>query len=145
MLTSIFDNAMQIVWTMSYWLNVKLGVALTLQRVFQHRMQEGSGGPIEQTQPKINVWFYSARMHWIESKVKYKTCIMYEKLLYTNAGITNILFIKGSWNKMHQFPQKYYAVQLFLTLVIIRNISWVANQQVISEGCYDTEDWSNYC
>ncbi len=42
MLTSIFDNAIQ--------------TALTLQRVFQRRMQKGSGGPIEQTQPKKATW-----------------------------------------------------------------------------------------
>ncbi len=37
-----------------------------------------------------------------------------------------------------------YVAQLFSTLVIIRNVSWAANQhiRVISEGSRDTEDWS---
>ncbi len=35
--------------------------------------------------------------------------------------------------------------QLFSTLIIIRNVSWAANQHIrmISEGSCDTEDWSN--
>ncbi len=33
----------------------------------------------------------------------------------------------------------------FSTLIIIRNVSWAANQHIImiSEGSCDTEDWSN--
>jgi len=44
-----------------------------------------------------------------------------------------------------QFPQKYVAVQLFSTLIVIRHVSWAANPHIrmISEGSYDTEDWSN--
>jgi len=34
---------------------VKLRVALTLQRVFQRWVQEGSGGSIEKTQPEKNM------------------------------------------------------------------------------------------
>ncbi len=43
------------------------------------------------------------------------------------------------------FPQIYEAAQLFSTLIIIRNVSWAANQHIrmISEGSCDTEDWSN--
>ncbi len=43
------------------------------------------------------------------------------------------------------FPQKYWAENLFLTLIMIRNVSWAANQNIrmISEGSCDTEDWSN--
>ncbi len=39
---------------------------------------------------------------------------------------------------------KHKAAQLFSTL-IIRNVSWAVNQyiRIISEGSYDTEDWSN--
>ncbi len=46
---------------------------------------------------------------------------------------------------MYQFPQKYEAAQLFTTLLIIRNVSWAANQYIkmISEESCDTEDWSN--
>ncbi len=34
---------------------------------------------------------------------------------------------------------------MFLTLMIIRNVSWAANQHIrmISEGSCDIEDWSN--
>ncbi len=44
-----------------------------------------------------------------------------------------------------RFPQKYEAAQLFSTLILIRNVSWAANQHIrmISEGSCDTEDWSN--
>ncbi len=47
--------------------------------------------------------------------------------------------------KKSQFPQRYSAAQLFATLIIIRNVSWAANQHIrmISEGSCDTEDWSN--
>ncbi len=43
------------------------------------------------------------------------------------------------------FPYKYEAAQLFSTLIIIRNVSWAANQHIrmISEESCDTEDWSN--
>ncbi len=43
------------------------------------------------------------------------------------------------------FRKKYYAAQLFSTLIIIRNVSWAPNQHIrmISEGSCDTEDWSN--
>jgi len=35
--------------------------------------------------------------------------------------------------------------KLFLTLIIIRNVSWAANHhiRVISEGSCDPEEWSN--
>jgi len=43
-----------------------------------------------------------------------------------------------------QFPQKYWAAQLFSTLIIIRNVSWADNQHIImiSED-HVTQDWSN--
>ncbi len=43
------------------------------------------------------------------------------------------------------FLQKYEAAHLFSTLIIIRNVSWVALEHIrmISEGSCDTEDWSN--
>ncbi len=43
------------------------------------------------------------------------------------------------------FPQKYEAAQQFSTIIIIRNVSSAANQNIrmISEGSCDTEDWSN--
>ncbi len=34
-------------------------------------------------------------------------------------------------NKMYQSPQKHEAVQVFPTLIIIRNVSWAANQYII--------------
>ncbi len=43
------------------------------------------------------------------------------------------------------FLHKYEAAQLFSPSIIIRNVSWAANQRIrmISEGSCDTEDWSN--
>ncbi len=45
----------------------------------------------------------------------------------------------------HSFSKKYSAPQLFSTLIIIRYVSWAANQYIwmISGGSCDTEDWSN--
>ncbi len=47
--------------------------------------------------------------------------------------------------KNYQGFLKYYSAQLFSTLIIIRNVSWAANQYIIliSEESCDTEDWSN--
>ncbi len=52
----------------------------------------------------------------------------------------NFLFIKNP-KKVLWFPQ----TQLFSSLIIIRNVSWAANQHIrmVSEGSCDTEDWSN--
>ncbi len=33
-------------------------------------------------------------------------------------------------NRLVGFPQKYWAAQLFSTLIIIRNVSWAANQHI---------------
>ncbi len=46
------------------------------------------------------------------------------------------LFIKESWKKYHRFQKKQktkkkQAAQLFPTLIIIRNVSWAANQHII--------------
>ncbi len=53
---------------------------------------------------------------------------------------------KESWKiKYISFQQKYEAAQLSSTLIMIINIYWEANQYIImiSEGSWDTEDWSN--
>ncbi len=60
---------------------------------------------------------------------------------------SNFLFIRmlKTKQKISLFPQKYEAERLFLTLIIIRNVSSAANQYIrmISEGSCDTEDWRN--
>jgi len=40
---------------------------------------------------------------------------------------------------------KYWAAYLFSTLIIIKNVTWAANQHIRMkfEGSCDTEDWSN--
>ncbi len=55
-----------------------------------------------------------------------------------------LLFITDALNVIEKLQQKYIATHLFSTLVI-RHISWAANQHIImiSEGSCDTEDWSN--
>ncbi len=42
--------------------------------------------------------------------------------------------------------EKKCAAKLFLTFIIIKNVSWAANQDIrmISERSCDTEDWRNY-
>ncbi len=56
----------------------------------------------------------------------------------------NLTFTK-CLNGSVTISQKYCAAQLFSTLIIIRNVSWAANQHIImiSEGSCDTEDCSN--
>ncbi len=65
-------------------------------------------------------------------------------LFQINIVPLNFLFITESWN-LSQFQQKYSAAQLFSTLIINRNVSWAVNHHIIiiTEGSYDTEDWSN--
>ncbi len=58
----------------------------------------------------------------------------------------NLYFLflpKTEW--YHIFQKKYEAAHQFSTLIIIRNVSWAVNQHIrmISEGSFDTEDWSN--
>ncbi len=61
----------------------------------------------------------------------------------------NIFFIKElikeSCKHVSQFPQKYWAEQLFSMLIVIRNVNWAPNQHIrmISKRSCDTEDWSN--
>ncbi len=48
--------------------------------------------------------------------------------------------------KKIQFSTQIWSkLKLFSTFILIRNVSWAANQHlgVISEGSCDTEDWSN--
>ncbi len=56
--------------------------------------------------------------------------------------ILNFLLIKESWKK-DGFQKT--AAPLFWTMIILRNVSWAANQHIrkISEGSCDNEDWSN--
>ncbi len=64
-------------------------------------------------------------------------------LFQINNVLLNFLFIKESLsNCVSRFPQKYYAAQLFLALIIIRNAT-TNHKRIIPEG--DTEDWSNGC
>ncbi len=59
-----------------------------------------------------------------------KCCSVHQRILKNNESL---------------FPLIYCAAQLFLTLIIIRNISLAANQHIslITDGPCDTEDWSN--
>ncbi len=43
---------------------------------------------------------------------------------------------------MFQFPQKYWAAQLFLTLKMFLE-QQISILEMISEGSCDSEDWSN--
>ncbi len=62
-------------------------------------------------------------------------------------NVTNDFYSSQNPEKQNvsRFPQKYWVAQLFSTLIIIRNVSWAANQNIkmISEESCDTEDWSN--
>ncbi len=56
----------------------------------------------------------------------------------------NVLFIKESWKKESiTFSTKMLSRTTFLTLIIIRKVSWAANHHIkmISEGSCDTNDW----
>ncbi len=43
---------------------------------------------------------------------------------------TNIFYYQRILKKVSRFPPKYEATQLFSTLMIIRNVSWAANQHI---------------
>ncbi len=44
---------------------------------------------------------------------------------------SEILFIKESWGKKYiTFPPKYEATQMLSPLILIRNVSWAANQYI---------------
>ncbi len=60
------------------------------------------------------------------------------------AQISLCLDYKNVQKILCMFLQKYWAAQLFSTLIIIKILSWAANQHniMISEGSCDTEDWS---
>ncbi len=68
--------------------------------------------------------FYSARMHSNWSKVTVKTFIVLQKDLYNK---TKNVFIKESWKT--KSPQKYKVAHWY-QLIIIRNVSWAANQNI---------------
>ncbi len=78
------------------------------------------------------------------------TCVKY---IYTTiqmfwTGNICLFWKNGRLSKnpeKHWFPQQYEAAQLFSTLIIIKNVSWVQNQHFtkISEGLCDLKDWSN--
>ncbi len=67
------------------------------------------------------------------SKVTVMTFIMLQKISISNkcCSLERSIHQRILKNKMYQFPQKYCAAQLFSTLIIIRNVSWAANQHII--------------
>ncbi len=61
----------------------------------------------------------------------YKKIIYFKRMPFFELSI----YIIESWKKKSRLPQKCEAAQLFSTLLIIRNVTWAANQhiQMISE------------
>ncbi len=79
---------------------------------------------------EIQLLFSKDALNW--SKVTVKIFIILQKISISNKCCSFELSIH-LWilkNKMYQFPQKYSAAQLFSTLIIIRNVSWAANQHI---------------
>jgi len=70
-----------------------------------------------------------------KKKEKKKKCCSFELHIYERIPKEN-----ESW-----FPQKYWADQLFSTLIIIQNVSWATNKQIkkITEWSCDTENSHN--
>ncbi len=70
---------------------------------------------------------------------------MLQKIWISNKHFFNLSIHQKILKNVSWFPQKYEATQLFSALIIIRNVSWAANQHIrmISEESCDTEDWSN--
>jgi len=68
--------------------------------------------------------------------------ISMSRFMYYN--LWSMYFYVFLWNKRIIVSIKK-AAQLFSTLVVIRNVSWAANQHIrmISEVSLDTEDWSD--
>ncbi len=55
------------------------------------------------------------------------------------------IIFKESWKNTYHCFQKNIKQQLFSTLIIIRYVSWAANQYIrmIYEGPCDAEDWND--
>ncbi len=89
---------------------------------------------------------YCCEQRWIIHMIK---TFSYKRLLFhRNAVLLDFLFIKVSWKIkcIAVSPNFFFKLtQLFSTLLIMRNVSWAANQYIrmISEESCDTEDWSN--
>ncbi len=82
------------------------------------------------------------RIERSESLMSLLNNLCWLKVLMSLFLLTNSKLLNGCASR---FPQKYEAAQPFSTLIIIRNVSWAANQHIrmISEGSCDTEDWRN--
>ncbi len=91
---------------------------------------------------KLDYFFNSDTINL--TKVIVKTIL--QKMYISNKCISFELTIhqKILENNASRIPQKY-EVELFSTLIMIRNYSWATSPHVrmISEGSCDTEDWSN--
>ncbi len=81
---------------------------------------------------KLILLFIKDALKW--EKVTVKTFIMLQKISISNKccsfELSIHLWILKKLN-VSRFPQKYCAAQLFSTLIIIRNVSWAANQYII--------------
>ncbi len=77
--------------------------------------------------------------------MRVKALIMLQKVFLLLLLFFLTLFLLKNPEKSVMFQQKYWAAHLFSTLIIIRHVSWAANQHIrmISEESCDTEDWSN--
>ncbi len=74
---------------------------------------------------KLILLFIKEALNW--SKVTAKTFIMLEKISISNKCCSFEL----SWKcNLSPFPQKYWAANLISALIIIRNVSWAANQHI---------------
>ncbi len=91
---------------------------------------------------KLIFSFSKHALNWL--KVTVKTFII-NKISLSNKCCSFELSIHQKILKQNVSLFPHEAAQLFSTLIIIRNVSWAANQHIrmISEGSCDTEDWSN--
>ncbi len=82
---------------------------------------------------KKNLFFIMNALNWSDMTVK--TFMMLHKISISNKCCSFELSIQRIPMypnvKMYQFPQEYDAAQLFSTWIIIKNVSWAGNQQII--------------
>ncbi len=97
-------------------------------------------GSIWKNKTKKILYFFMNALNWSDMTVK--TFMMLHKISISNKCCSFELSIQRIPMypnvKMYQFPQEYDAAQLFSTWIIIRNVSWAGNQQIImtSEGSW---------
>ncbi len=102
------------------------------------------------------IWWLASSCWYVHVHSKSEVSMVFEIILLLKRGLIQLidsdskeiyatlsqfLFIKESWTKYVSLcPQKYQTAEMFSTLINLAQLI-----RMISEGSWDTEDWSNGC